>query len=222
MKRVIIICEGQTEKEFCSKTLGTYFAGKDCYIHSPLIKTSHGGIVKWIELKKQVETHLKSEKDVFVTTLIDFYGLYRKHNFPNWDDAEKVVDKNQRMDALEKAMKNDISDRYRNRFVPYLQLHEFEGLLFNEIDIFRQQIPSGDLVGMKELEQIFEKFDNPEMINDNPDTSPSHRLERIINGYKKVVYSNILAEAIGLYRIRQKCPRFNNWITTLEKLLEVE
>ena len=218
MKRVIIICEGQTEKEFCSKTLGAYFAEKECYIHSPLIKASHGGIVKWTELKKQIEMHLKTEKDVFVTTFIDYYGLYRKHNFPNWDNAEKIIDKNQRMDALEKAMKDDIVDKYRNRFIPYLQLHEFEGLLFNEIDIFRQQIPPGDLVGISELEQIFEKFDNPEMINDNPDTSPSHRLERIINGYKKVVYGNILAEAIGLHRIRQKSPRFNQWMITLEQL----
>jgi hypothetical protein len=126
MKRIIIICEGQTEKEFCSKTLGSYFAQKACYIQSPLIKMSHGGIVKWNELKKQVETH-------------------------------------------------------------YIQLHEFEGLLFNEVEIFRQQIPPDDLIGIAELEQVFAKFDNPEMINDNKDTSPSHRLERIIKGYKKVV-----------------------------------
>ena len=50
------------------------------------------------------------------------------------------------------------------------------------------------------------------------DTSPSHRLERIINGYKKVVYGNILAEAIGLHRIRQKSPRFKHWVRTLEQL----
>ena len=218
MKRIIIICEGATEKEFCSKTLVPYFAVKNYLLHPPLIKASHGGIVRWSELKKQIEMHLKTEKDAFVTTMIDYYGLYKKHNFPEWNEAEKIIDKCKRMDYLEDAMKNDISDRYRNRFVPYIQLHEFEGLLFYDIKIFHQQIPSSDLVGITELVQVFEKFDNPEMINDVKDTSPSHRLVRIINGYNKLVHGNILAEAIGVHRIREKCPRFDRWINKLEQL----
>lgn len=217
MTRIIIICEGPTEKEFCNMVLSPYFSTMNCYIQAPLIKASMGGIVKWKALKKQIEIHL-NEKDVFVTTLIDYYGLYQKHDFPYWKDSEKMIDKNRRMDELENAMKNDVADNYRNRFIPYLQLHEFEGLLFNDIHVFRQQIPSGDLVGIAELEQILERYDNPEMINDHKETSPSHRLERIIKGYNKVVYGNILAETIGLHRIRQKSPRFNHWVQTLEQL----
>ncbi|MCG9911486.1 MAG: DUF4276 family protein [Flavobacteriales bacterium] len=56
------------------------------------------------------------------------------------------------------------------------------------------------------------------MINDNPTTSPSHRLSRIVKGYNKVVYGDILAEAIGLHRIRQKSPRFNAWVGRLGQL----
>jgi hypothetical protein len=99
-----------------------------------------------------------------------------------------------------------------------MQLHEFEGLLFNDINIFHQQIPSADLIGLSELEKTFQDYDNPEMINNHKQTSPSHRLKRIISGYNKIVYGDILAEAIGLDRIRQKSPRFNKWISLMENL----
>lgn len=52
MKRIIIICEGHTEKEFCKTVLASYFQSKNIYIQTPLIKKSKGGIVKWEELKK--------------------------------------------------------------------------------------------------------------------------------------------------------------------------
>ena len=119
---------------------------------------------------------------------------------------------------LESAMLQDINDSYGHRYLPYLQLHEFEGLLFNDIEIFYEQIPSDELIGKKELKQAFDNFENPEMINDTKENSPSHRLMRIINGYNKVVYGNILAEAIGLENIRSKCYRFNQWLEKIENL----
>ena len=184
----------------------------------PLIKHSKGGIVKWPILKDQIETHLKSEPDVYVTTFIDYYGLFSKHNFPEWEDCEKIPDRNARMDALEIAMSNDIKDEFMYRFIPYLQLHEFEGLLFNNIDIFYNHIPNEDIINRNELIDTLNTHINPEMINNNRSTSPSHRLQRIIKGYNKVVYGDILAEAIGLHRIRSKSPRFNDWIKKLENI----
>lgn len=53
------------------------------------------------------------------------------------------------------------------------------------------------------------------MINNSVETSPSHRLERIIKGYNKIVYGVCLAEAIGLAQIREKSPRFNRWLDIL-------
>jgi hypothetical protein len=218
MQRVIVICEGETEKEFCNTILSPYFAKKNIFIQPPLIKKSMGGIVSWSELRKQIVLHLKNDPKAYVTTLIDYYGLYSKYNFPMWDDAEKQPDKNVRMNILEKGMAESIEEDYRYRFIPYLQLHEFEGLLFNDIDIFHQQIPKDDLVGLDELKSTFRQFSNPEMINNNRETSPSHRLQRIILGYNKIVYGNIIAEAIGLEKIRAKSPRFNSWITNLDNI----
>lgn len=218
MQRVIIICEGETEKEFCNTILSPFFLRKKILIHPPLIKKTMGGIVNWFYIKKQIILHLKSDTTAYVTTLIDYYGLYRKLNFPKWDEAEKQHDKNVRMNILEEGMSESIEEQLRYRFIPYLQLHEFEGLLFNDIAVFHEQIPKDDLVGVDELISTFRQFSNPEMINDNRRTSPSHRLQRIIRGYNKIVYGNILAEAIGLEKIRIKSPRFNNWISSLEKL----
>jgi hypothetical protein len=218
MKRVVIICEGETEREFCKTLLATYFSKKHIHIQSPLIKRSMGGIVKWTILKKEIETYLR-EKDVYVTTLIDYYGLYSKYYFPGWDESLKIADKNERMDFLENAMQNDINKSFQHRFFPYLQLHEFEGLLFNDIDIFYQQVPKNELIGIAELQQTFQDYpDNPEMINDNPETSPSRRLERIISGYNKVLYGHYFAEAIGLDNIRNKSPRFNQWLRMIENI----
>lgn len=218
MKRIIIICEGLTEQVFCDRTLSPYFIDKDYHIQAPTIKQSRGGIVKWHILKKQIETHLKTDRAAYVTTLIDYYGLYKKQHFPEWDAAEAIADKNERMDALERSMSNDVEEVYRNRFIPYLQLHEFEGLLFNDINVFHRQIPHADLVDLLELERTFRDYDNPELINNNKHSSPSHRLARIIAGYNKVVHGDILADAIGLDRIMQKSPRFNRWIQILGRL----
>ncbi len=217
MKRVIIICEGETEREFCKKILALHLIHQNIIIQAPLIKRTMGGIVKWSILKKEIETHLL-EPNVIVTTFIDYYGLYSKHNFPNWSEGEKIVDKNSRMDFLENAMKEDIDEAINYRFIPYMQLHEFEGLLFNNIQVFYDQVPKDELIGLEELEKTFADFENPEMINNVRETSPSHRLKRIIVGYNKPLYGHYLAEAIGIENIRKKSPRFNTWI---EKIISI-
>lgn len=221
MKRVIVICEGQTEQEFCNTILNPYFSAKGVYLNAPIIKHSQGGIVPWHHLVKQVRLHLRSERSVYVTTLIDYYGITEKHNFPQWAESKSIVDNNARMDFLEKAMRFEVDDKVRYRFLPYIQLHEFEGLLFSDPDVFARVIPKEDLVGQDELRKTVETFNNPEMINTSKQTSPSHRLERIIRGYDKIVYGNYLAESIGLNRIRERCPRFNAWVANILALPEI-
>ena len=215
MKRLIIICEGQTEQEFCNVLLAPFFSQIGISLQAPLIKKSHGGIVNWDSLKSEIEKYLCCEKDVLLTTLIDYYGIEASHRFPQWNKAQEIVDKCKRLDFIEEAMKNDIDENLCVRFMPYIQLHEFEGLLFNNKEVFYNQIAAEELVGKDELESVFNDFDNPEMINNSVETSPSHRLERIIKGYNKIVYGVCLAEAIGLAQIREKSPRFNRWLDIL-------
>lgn len=217
MKQVIIICEGQTEQEFCKKTLYPHFLSLGIQVQYPLIKQTGGGIVAWSVLKKQINGHLR-EKNAFVTTLIDYYGTHEKHNFPNWEERVKYVDKNARMDFLEQGMKEDIADEVRFRFIPYIQLHEFEGLLFNNIGVFERNFSPTEITDIAELRNIIADYPNPELINDSPITAPSKRLIRLILSYNKLVYGNIIAEEIGLSNIRRKSPRFDAWLSKLEKI----
>lgn len=53
MKRLIIVCEGPTEQEFCTEVLGVEFAKHDIYVEAPVIKHSHGGIVPWATIKSK-------------------------------------------------------------------------------------------------------------------------------------------------------------------------
>ncbi len=216
MNRIIIICEGQTEQEFCRNILYPYFINKDIEIEYPTIKKSGGGIVKWTELKKQIENHLK--ENAYVTTFVDFYGITTKHAFPKWKESEAIVDKDKKMAFIENEMRNDIDEKIRYKFIPYIQLHEFESLLFIDYDTFVTNVPSDDFIGKTELKETLNNFKNPEMINNSKETSPSHRLERIIRGYEKITYGIYLADEIGLGNIRNKCPRFNSWIEKIENI----
>ena len=158
---------------------------------------------------------MQNERDAFVTMLIDFYGIKDYHQFPEWEKCETITNKNERVDCLESAMKKDIEDMIRWRFIPYIQLHEFEALLLNKFDVYEQNFQKSELKNIVELKRLT-NIENPEMINsDNP---PSKRLSELISRYNKILYGACIAASIGLDNIRSKCPRFNNWIETLEKI----
>lgn len=216
MKRLIIICEGETEQEFCKDVLYGYLQNIDIYIETPLIKKSLGGIVPWEYLKKQIDLHLN--EDVFVSMLIDYYGIQDYHKFPKWEESKSIVDKIDRLNFLESAMNDELEENIKYRFIPYIQLHEFEGLLFNNIDAFVNNIPLNEIKDIGELKSTISSFANPELINDGKTSAPSKRLGRLISGYNKIVYGAILAESIGLERLRAKAFRFNEWIQKLESI----
>lgn len=216
MKRIIIIGEGQTEQVFCQKVLQPYFNQMDIFIETPTIKKSGGGIVSWPALKRQIENHLL-DKEVIVTSLLDYYGIEPKHLFPKWTESLTIPNKNDRLDFLKQAMLEDISPNARHRFIPYLQLHEFEGLLFCSQEIFDDFYEKNEFKDYAYLVETLNRYENPEMINDGKETIPSQRLARIFVSYSKKTKGTELALLLGLSIIRDKCPRFNAWIDQLLK-----
>ena len=216
MKRLVIICEGPTEKEFCKDLLAPALSSYEIYVDTPLIKQSGGGIVPWNVLKRQIEGHLR-EGEAFVTMLIDYYGIKDTHKFPLWEESKPITNMPSRIQYLCKAMHDDIDPNFRHRFIPYMQLHEFEGLLFSDITKFKEYYTEEKMY-YKALEEASRTFPNPEFINNNPSTAPSKRLIAAIPSYNKVLDGNCIAMAIGLTTIRRECPLFNEWLTTLEQL----
>ena len=219
MIRIIIIVEGQTELSFCQKLLQPYFNEEDIFLYPELIEKSKGGIVHWSNIKKQIENHLKSDNNIFVTTFIDFYGIGNKHDFPGWGKAKEIKEKKTRVEFIEDAMNMDINETWRFRFLPYLQLHEFEGLLFSDIDAYRELYDDEDFVDFKLLENTINSFENPEMINDGKDTAPSKRLKgKIFKRYDKISDGILIAETIGVEKIRSQCSRFDAWMKKISEL----
>lgn len=218
MKRLIIVCEGQTEQEFCNDILQPHLIQFGIVVQNPTIKKTAGGIVSWSSLKHQIETHLKQDPTAFVTTLIDFYGINANHNYPNWLQANQHNDKNIGMDIMEQGMLASIPAQLQQKFIPYIQLHEFEGLLFCDINVFDNGFEENEFLDYNYLVQTLNDNHNPELINDSSITAPSKRLLKIIKDYSKITHGCLIAQDIGINNIRAKCPRFNKWIDDLEHI----
>lgn len=213
MKRLIIVCEGPTENEFCMKILAPVFLKHGIYIYAPLIKKSNGGIVSWDNVKRQILMHLH-ENNSTVSLFIDFYGIKDSYLFPGWEESKSISSKTDRLSFLCNKMKEDIPSELVSRFIPYMQMHEFESLLFSDIEVFRNNFDDSEL-NYSVLERAVNEFPNPEEINSRPTLAPSKRLIEAVQGYEKVVYGNCIAEEIGLERMRKKCPLFNQWVSHL-------
>ena len=106
---------------------------------------------------------------------------------------------------------------YPPKAIPYVQRHEFEGLLFSDVSVFAGLVEAPD-GSVEALQKIRSQFETPEDINDYKDTAPSKRIKKVIPRYDKRVNAPLLAVEIGLDKIRTECPRFNDWVTSLESL----
>ena len=142
------------------------------------------------------------------TPLVDFYGFQKRGG--------------RTVEALEAHLREKVGERVgegwdASRVFPYVQMHEFEGLLFSDVDVFANQIDFPDDCA-DVLRAVRAQFTNPEDNNDHPETAPSTRIAGVIPKYKKVVHGPMLAEEIGLATIRAECPRFDAWVTRLQSL----
>ena len=63
-----------------------------------------------------------------------------------------------------------------------------------------------------------DRFASPELINHGQHTHPKARIKKYLVDYGEKADGPPLAQAIGLDRIRQKCPHFDQWLTKLENL----
>ncbi len=209
-KRLFIVVEGQTEEEFVKDLMAPYLQEKGIYVYPVIIHTSKGhkgGFVNYVHLKNDINKLLKSQgQDVVVTTFVDFF---RCPELPGMDEWSRIPDHHERVVEMENALKNDINDL---RFHPYIQLHEFEAVLFASGCGFKKYFDEKQSL---QLQGIVDHYENPEDINSTPEGAPSKRILRIIPEYDKVMYGNIVALEIGISTILDRCPRFREWVDTL-------
>ena len=183
-------------------------------------KVYKGGIISYAKFKKEVGHHLSyamSHKGTYVTTMVDLYGL--PTDFPGYDQACRIKDVYQKVEYLEQEIKADILSAYPDGdelFLPYLQLHEFEALLFVDLE----KLATICFEYQSDIRKLGNEVagTNPEEINHGYQTAPSKRILSAVPSYNKVIMGTDAAQAIGLDRLRECCRHFDRWITLLENM----
>jgi hypothetical protein len=213
VKRLIIIVEGQTEAMFVKEILAPYLGEKGLVSVTPIMiatsNTSKGGFVNYRHLKNDVLKRI-GETDVVISTFVDYFRM--PDNMPNYADCQAYGHVDERVARLEKSMKEDINSP---KFIPYIQKHEFEALLFASNTGFEELYKQEVFI---QTAGIIDTYNNPEEINTHPDTAPSKRLKAIIKSYEKVVDGNLIALEIGIETMLEKCPRFRSWVESLIRI----
>ncbi|MCL2558785.1 MAG: DUF4276 family protein, partial [Treponema sp.] len=211
VRRLYILCEGQTEEDFVSIILGPYLQNKNivavpiiCTTKRTPIKKHKGGVSSFGKIKKELARLCNEHPNETVTTMFDLYGL--PHDTPGIDNYG--VDVYKKAEHIEKAVMNDIGNRFGNMFFN-LVLHEFEGLLFSDVSAF-EHVADNEKIGL--LRGIRAAVPTPEHINDSPETAPSKHIKRAIPGYSKVSDGIDVAEQIGIDKILSECKHFERWI----------
>lgn len=215
MKRIYIVVEGQTEQEFVNSVIAPYLWNVGIFSVTPVLirtsRTGRGGMVNYAHLYNTIKLLLMSDKtDFIVTTFIDYFRI--PNTMPGYAECMAKSDDIQRVEALETAMDERIADR---RFFSYIQLHEFEALLFSDNSGFEYCFPAEYA---RKTASIILSYDNPEDINSSPEGAPSKRLLAIKPDYSKVLEGNLIALQVGIDTMLAKCPRFAGWVGRMERM----
>lgn len=217
MKKILILVEGQTEERFVKDILSPFFTAQQVDLRSVIVGTKvvkdgtkyKGGLASYAKAKRDLLKLLQDSSAIAVTTMFDFYGL--PEDFPKWESGSGA-DCYAKVALAEKAFAEDIN---QTKFIPYFQLHEFEGLLFSSPDII------SDTLGQTkktELKKIRDGFKTPEEINEGEETHPSKRILKLFPNYNKPVFGSLIAGRTGLNQIRTQCPHFDMWLSSLSGL----
>lgn len=217
LKKISILVEGPTEYQFVKIVLHPYFEKLNIFLYPIIIKTKRpltgptfkGGLNSYNQVRRDLKPILADTSAHAVTTMLDYYSL--PGDFPGFSSIPGTnCYKN--VEHLECEFGKDVADR---RFIPYLQLHEYETLLFSSPEMIAGTIGVNGHI-KTELIRIKNSFHDPELINNDPLTCPHKRIENLIPTYEKPLYGAIIADEIGLVKIRDECHHFNSWIEKLE------
>lgn len=226
--RLLVHVEGQTEETFVNEVLRDYLLSRGAesvgarIVGNARLRQRRGGIRPWPSVKRDIINHLREDRGCVATTMVDFYGLLSHGDgaWPGRDRARGTVQ--QKADCVQKGILESVvkemgASLNTDRFVPFVIMHEFEGLLFSDCRRMGDGIGRPDLTAR--FQQIRDAFENPEEINDSPISAPSKRVERLFPGYVKPIHGSLAVIEIGLGPIREMCPHFNKWLARIETLI---
>lgn len=220
--RLYLTVEGQTERKFAEAVLQPHLVQFEVDLRTRVVVThrklgNRGGVFNFAKIRDDLTRLMRQDQqpEARFTTMVDLYAL--PSDFPGWAKARKQNTAQQRVATLETALQEEMGDQ---RFLPYIQLHEFEALLYCDLSQLARRIAKTE----KAFAKLQREVDGlaPEEINEGDTTAPSKRIIKHVPLYErlKVRVGAPAAAAIGLRTLRAKCPHFNEWVSRLEQLPE--
>jgi hypothetical protein len=222
--RVNFIVEGQTEETFVRDVMGEPLANLGVYVAARCVETGRkhgqtfrGGMTSYARTKRDILRWLAEDQSAYLTTMFDLYRL--PADFPTRSQSPAHINPYDKVRNLETAFAQDIQNE---RFIPHIQLYEFEGLLFSNVQAIDAilKIYRGGRSQLKALEQARSQVKTPEEIDDGDTTAPSKRLKSLYPAYDKPAFGPRIAQRIGLDTLRRECPHLHEWVSGLEALAE--
>jgi Domain of unknown function (DUF4276) len=225
MTRICIVCEGPTESKFVDQVMTPPFAELGLYLEPLQIETSKehkGGALNYDRVKPFLCNTLRQASAPVVTTFFDLYRLEKR--FPGFVASQKTNDLSQKLGILRQALHHDIvqaASCQPQRFIPYIQAHEFEALLFSDVKSLTS-IESNWGIAHHKLLLARQSVPTPEHINHGIDTKPKARLEQLLLNPKFANTGNGIraAKRIGLSKMEAECKNFSAWLTQLRALAD--
>lgn len=218
--RLYITTEGQSERKFADDVLRPHLAAFSIDVKTRVVLINRklgkrGGILDFDRIQGDLQRLMRedSQPEARFTTMIDLYAL--PPEFPGWAEARQKTEPKERVAALEAAFQAKLGD---SRFLPYIQLHEFEALLYCDLSQLQQRITDSERAFAALAREV--QGMEPEEINEGATTAPSKRIINHVPIYDrlKVRVGAPAAAAIGLPGLRASCPHFNEWVGRLEGL----
>ena len=142
--------------------------------------------------------------------MLDLYAL--PGDVPGVDES-RGLPPYKRVAAIESAIANVFNDE---RLRPYVQLHEFEALVFTAPDTAATRAGTAAVGAM--MSEAVRRAGGVELIDEGPSTAPSNRIKSVWPGYVKTIDGPAIAGLVGLEGLRGSCPHFAAWLGWLEGL----
>lgn len=224
MPEVIVVCEGQTEREFCRSVVAPGLVAHNVWLHATLVgkpQRKRGGIREWPVYRDELLRLGRQRADWYVGVLVDYYAM--PESWPGRAEAP-TKQPEERGRYVEESILRHLETEMGGRLVPCVQLHEFESLLFvspeataGSLATLASDLSAPRLGAM--LSAVVEQCGGRvEQIDDSPQTAPSKRLAAMASRYDKVAWGVSAAAAAGLDVLREGCPWLDRWVSALEQL----
>lgn len=220
MVQVHILVEGQTEEAFVKEILSPFLLNYNLTIIPIIISTKRtkegrkfkGGLTNanFNNFISDLKGLIRSTPQGYVTTFIDYYGIPSK--FPGYEERVTMRTQLNKVLFLEEQLANFLHNH--PRFIPYIQLHEFEAFLFTDSIGFQKYLSPNE-ANLEHLIYIIENYPNPEDINEGTETAPSKRILSNYRSYEKVNDGNLILLEIGIEKLIEKCSHFKSFIDKL-------